>query len=321
MTTILFINHGKQACGVYQIGKRIADFLAQSRKYNIVYAEVANPEELAAAANSHQARGLIYNYYPETLPFLNNLITDQVRKFGLAQFGIIHDPMELRFIKIVEAMFDAWIVHDETNPIISAMKFMTCRPVPRTDPPPPPPARFTVGSHGFGVGPWKVFHWIVEAVNKEFDDALIRINIGKAAFGDVGGASATMWDEKCRRKITKPGIELQLTHDFFPTEQDLIRFLQGNTVNMYFHRDVDVIAGPAGSADLAIASRRALVVNDNYMYRHISIELGCYGVGEKLVDLCNNQDKVANLYERWSPQKIIADYERMLDSIFAAPVK
>ncbi|MDP9172784.1 MAG: hypothetical protein M3O30_02820 [Planctomycetota bacterium] len=311
---ILFVNHKRKACGIYQIGHRIGDFVGASKRYPIIYVEVDTAAGLAEAITTHQPRGIIYNFYPDTMPFIQADVTAEIAKRGIKQCVIIHDPMELKFIQVIESMFDAWIVHDETNPIYSAKKFMTCRPVPRAEPA-PPPERFTIGSHGFGVGPWKDFDGIVEAVNNEFDEAIIRFNIGLAAFGDEKGEIAGKWLEKCRRKITKPGIELKITHDFMETEQDLIRFLQGNTVNMYFHKEIGHVAGPAGSADLAISSRRALVVNDNYMYRHISMELGGYGLGDKLKDLYRNEKEVERLYRQWSPEKIVADYDRMLDSV------
>jgi FkbM family methyltransferase len=311
---ILFVNHATKACGVYQIGKRIAGFLAPSTKYRFIYLEATSPQQVIEAINIHQARTILYNFYPSTLPFVNPQFTDHLRKNGIKQLAAYHDPMEQRFIQYIESLFDAWMIHDETNPVASAKKFMTCRPGPRFSPA-PPPEKFSVGSHGFGISPWKAFDTIVEAVNAEFDEAVINMNIGLAAFGDEKGEAAVKWRESCEAKITKPGITLNITHDFLETEEEMVRFLQKNTVNIYFHKDPPQYAGPAGSADLAIASQRALVVNGAYMYRHVWSELGAYGATGNLKSLCHNEKEVARLYQEWSPERIRQDYEQMLDTV------
>jgi len=311
---VLYVNHAVKACGVYQIGRRIAGFLGGSTKHNFIYLEAESWQQIVDAINAHQTKVVIYNYYPATLPFVDFNFTAHLRRHGLAQFGIVHDPMEPAFIQQVEALFDNWIVHDETNPVVSAKKILTCRPVPRF-PSAPPPEKLSFGSHGFGISPWKAFDSIVEAINHEFDRAVINMNIGLAAFGDRDGAAAVRWREACRAKVTKPGIELNITHDFLETEEDMIRFLQKNTVNVYFHRDPPNYTGPAGSADLAIAAQRALVVNGCYMYRHISTRLGAYGISGSLAAMHQNEDKVAQLYHEWSPERIIRDYEGIIDRV------
>ena len=309
---VLYVNHAVKACGVYQIGLRIAGFLSPSTRYRVVYQEVSSAEQLIAAINETQSPVVIYNFFTATLPFINPELTTQLRRAGITQYAIIHDPMDAAFMQFVEATFDYWIVHDPTNPIPSFKKFTTCRPVPRFAPA-PPPEKISFGSHGFGISPWKAFDFIVAVVNNEYDEAIINFNIGLAAFGDRDGTVAVQWRELCQKQITKPGIQLNITHDFLETEEDMIRFLQKNTVNLYFVRDPPGYAGPAGSADLAIASQRALVVNNGYMYRHLFTQIGAYGINGNLQSLCQNEKKVGQLYRDWSPERVRADYERMLD--------
>lgn len=315
MPNILYINHKQKSCGVYQIGRRIGGFLADSNRYRFLYREVQSAEEIVGAINETQPIAVVYNFFPTTMPMVVPEFTQYIRGHGIKQFGIIHDPMELDFLRFVEQLFDFWIVHDETNPIISYKKFTACRPVPRF-PAAPTPERFSVGSHGFGVSPWKAFDTIVAAVNREFDEADINFNIGAAAFGDQDGAIAKRWREKCQAEVTKPGIRLNITGDFLAEESDVVGFLQRNTLNIYFHRDPPTIAGPAGSADLAIASQRALVVNDCYMYRHLWSQIGAYGPNAPLRVLADNAAMIDKLYRLWTPERMVSDYERMLDFVF-----
>ncbi len=197
------------------------------------YQEVQSAEDIVGAINATQPVAILYNYYVSTLPMVVPQFTHFVRGHGIRQIGIIHDPMDMDFVRYVETVFDEWIVHDETNPISSSRKFTACRPIPRTAPT-PPPTRFSVGSHGFGISPWKAFDWIVEAVQREYDEADINLNIGAAAFGDEQGKVVKHWQAVCAAKVTKPGIRLNITSRFFAEESELIQFLQGNSLNVYF---------------------------------------------------------------------------------------
>ena len=44
-TTILFINHKAQKCGVYEFGHAIGNVLINSKKYNFIYREVDSWDE------------------------------------------------------------------------------------------------------------------------------------------------------------------------------------------------------------------------------------------------------------------------------------
>ncbi len=309
---VLFVNHGTKACGIHQIGKRIAGFLIPSSRFNVIYAEIASAEEMMAAIQAHQPKIIVYNYYPATLPWMSAMLTYAIRQFGPIQCGIVHDLMDPVSILSMEAIFDYWMIHDQTNPIVSYRKFTTCRPIPRF-PAAPPLEKLSFGTHGFGISPWKSFDQIVTAIDREFDEAVINMNIGLAGFGDPDGAKAVEWRELCYSRVTKPGIQLNITHDFLETEEEMIGFLQKNTANLYFVRDPKSLTGPAGSADLAIAARRGLVVNTGYMYRHISTRLGAYGPNGTLKQLCENQVQVEALYNEWSPEHVRMDYENMFE--------
>src|ERR1700722_18132869 len=167
MINALFVNHGEKACGVQQIGKRIAGMLAGSARYRIVYLEAGTPRQILEAANANQTLIVIYNYYPATLGFVDVPFTAYLRSRGIRQYGIFHDPITPAYIELVDILFDGWMIHDQTTTTARGKKFKTCRPIPRFAPA-ALPEKLSFGSRGFGISTWKSFDTIVAAVDREF---------------------------------------------------------------------------------------------------------------------------------------------------------
>ena len=82
-------------------------------------------------------------------------------------------------------------------------------------------------------------------------------------------------------------------------------------MNIYFYNPGNQFVGVGASADLAIASQSSLVVNDSYMYRHISSRLGA-GTKDNLKDFFENHAEVEKIYNEWSPERMTADYRNMI---------
>jgi hypothetical protein len=308
---ILFLNHRKSQCGVYEIGKRIFSLLDQNI-LPAIYQEVENINEYFNIVDTYSPDIIIYNYVGATMPFLNSFVVSNCVK--IKHIGIIHDSFN--FIPEVESIFDCWIVHDLTDKTPSTKKkFTTVRPI----------CRFnrtkeidfdniTIGTHGFPVSPWKMYDTIVEYVNYAFDKATINMNLPVATFGGTLEQAQNVAN-LCKSKITKPHIILNITHDYFETEEELIERLSTNTMNAYFYNDkVYNNLGIAGSADLAISSQSSLAVNSAYMYRHINTKLGSC-TKDNIHEFLNNYKEVKKLYDEWSPERMTNDYKQMIESI------
>jgi len=308
---ILFINHKKSQCGIYELGNRIFHLIDQSILPS-VYEETDTIQEFHWAVNKHKPDVIIYNYYSVTLPFLTPLVTKLLPK--IKHVGIIHDPLHPQHIMEIEAIFDNWIIHDDTNPLPNPKKFRTVRPIPRyTRTKEVDLENISIGSHGFVTSPWKMYDTMVEYINASFDNVTINLNLTVATFGGTMDQVKAVGN-KCRAKVTKPGVKLNITHDYIPGEEGMIDWLAHNTMNIYFYQAPHQFAGVAASADLAVSAQSSLVVNDSYMYRHLNSRLGI-GKQNTIGDFLNNYDKVKELYEQWSPERMTLDYKNMLDTI------
>ena len=308
---ILFINHKKSQCGIYELGNRIFQLIDQSILPS-VYEETNTLSEYHSAVAKHKPDVIIYNYYSVTLPFLNPTVTKLLGH--IKHIAIIHDPLHPSHVMEIESTFDNWIIHDDTNPLPNHKKFRTVRPIPRyTRTKDIDLDNISIGSHGFVTSQWKMYDTMVEYINASFDDVTINLNLTVATFGGTLDQVKAVGD-KCRAKVTKPNVKLNITHDYIPTELGMIDWLAQNTMNIYFYNPPHQFVGVGASADLAIASQSSLVVNDSYMYRHIHSRLGA-GQINTIGNFLNNHNKVKELYEEWSPKRMTTDYKNMLNTI------
>ena len=309
MAEVLFLNHYKTQCGIHELGKRIFGLLDQSIM-PCVYREVP-PDGLAdyiQAVAEVQPTHIIYNYYPSTMAFLNQ---QAIGVFPhIKHLGVIHDPLDPGFIDWVNTLFEAWIIHDPTNPLPIARKFKTVRPIPRFERTAEIPERLSIGSHGFNVSPWKQFDKIIQFIQDEFDEVDINMNITNATFGPPGQLNPI---EQWKQMIHKPGVKLNITSEYLPEEKDVIEFLSRNTMNVYFYNAPGPYVGVGASGDLAVASQSSLAVNDTYMYRHFHERLGYYQ--GSMAPFINNRADVRALYEEWNPTVMSEDYKKMVESV------
>jgi hypothetical protein len=309
---VIFINHKKSQCGVYEIGKRIYELLDKTI-IPIKYFETSidGLNEFLSILELEKPKFIIYNYFSTTLKYINKNLFN--RFSNIKHIAIIHDPLSPRDIEFYNNTFDGWIIHDDTNPIQSPKKFTTIRPIRRFE------RKETsndgvvkVGTHGFNCSPWKMYDTIIDLVQKEFDEVIINFNITYATFG--GNKNFNYFDE-WRKKIKKNKVQLNLTSEYMETENDLINFLSKNDLNIYFYNPPHQFVGVGGSADLALSSQSGLVVNSSYMYRHFHQHIGYYEQFNNFNHFIKNKEKISNLYDLWSPNKMTNDYKKMLESI------
>jgi SAM-dependent methyltransferase len=171
-----------------------------------------------------------------------------------------------------------------------------------------------IGSFGFAT-PNKGFEDLVRAVHAEFDKAVIRFNIPSADFGDKDGSNAKRIVEACRVLITKPGISLDVSHDFLSKHQ-VLDFLAQNTLNVFLYQDKRG-RGISSTTDYALAVDRPVAVSDSIMFRHLhdiepSIVYGRTSLKE-IID--HGTSPLRKLLLDWDASNLIWEYERIVDSV------
>lgn len=335
---VLFISHLKTQCGVYQFGKDVFNAISQSEKYKFVKIECETLKELKDSISTHKPAAIIYNYHPDVMTWLCTKTTKGAYQNHIAgikcpQIGIIHEitqhiadsatgnPSSL-FLgdpkKKLNSLFDFYIAADPTLLLLNPIVFKTGRLVSSFKDSNAAPEKNipVIGSFGFATAN-KGFEELVKQVQKEFDEAVIRINMPSAYFGDREGTNAKRIAEECRNIIQKKGIRLEISHDFLEEKNEMLNFLSGNSLNAFFYQDKGG-RGLSSALDNALAVKKPIAVSNCPMFRHIlqakpSVCIENLSLKEILKNGFSPLDKLAT---EWNEENLMWEYERIMNTIF-----
>jgi hypothetical protein len=298
----LFLNHTEQKCGVYQMGRRIGRELAQAGV--AAYVETWDLGTALAWVAKHRPRAVIYNWHPSTMPWAGEL----VRRYpAVKHVGLIHEIAPDAAAAGAD-VFPHRVVCDPSFPSNGRSLFRTVRHVPRYNRPRVQNSQMTVGSFGFAVG-GKMFPTIVHAVGAEFPEAVARLRIPHAHYGDDAGDLARS-AEAASRAVKVGGVRVEVEHAFLEDEA-LLDWLALNDLNVFFY-EPNGGRGIASALDYAIAVRRPIAINCSQMFRHLAGRLGCYPKKSLRRFFETSAETVEDLYDTWTPELLVREYSDML---------
>jgi len=308
---VLFISHRDKNCGVYQFGKNVAAALVDSKRFDFEYVECANRDDFRAAVTTTKPVAIIYNHHSATAPWLT---IAETRRWPIPQIGIIHEVTQEYADTVGCTLFDYHVAPDPTLLLRNPRVFKTGRLIPEFHGTAPAPSTSTFGSFGFAT-PGKNFDRLVRLVQDEFDEARIRLNIPPARFADVDGSRARAIAAECRAILSKPGIDLQVSHDFLSDEQ-LLQFLASNSLNAFFYDDSPA-RGVSSTLDFALAVNRPIAVSSSGMFRHLRNVYPSIVVGERSLGeiLATGSAPLERLKSEWSAENLRWDYERIVSDV------
>jgi len=296
MKTMHFINSKQKQCGIYQYGLRIYTIL--SRHIDIEYHEVGTLDEYLRAIAPIQHRVVLLNYHSVLFEFLHvSYQCPSIKYYYLWHEGAL-GPIRPGH------MFHSDPTAENGIP----------RPLSITcDDQVHPPTDFSnpvIGSFGFG-SPTKGFDAIVRKVQEEFDTATVRFvipfNEAYDPYGDYAKAAA----DACRRAVTKPGITLEISHDFL-TDDEIIVFLGQNDVNMFLYTGRNEGRSCSSVVDFAICANRPLAVSTSEMFRHVYKDDICSEKRTIREIIEFGTDHVKALRSKWSHQALANDMRKHL---------
>mgnify|MGYP003338676948 FL=1 len=115
--------------------------------------------------------------------------------------------------------------------------------------------------------------------------------------------------EQCR-VAARDNVELQITHEFYNTEE-LIDWCSQNTINVFLYQRH--ILGIAAAPDQAVASGRPIAVSNNPTFRHILQYQKPYPELSLREAIENGVETVRKLQDDWS---VDSCHERLVEIIF-----
>ena len=258
MKKVLYISRKAQRCGVHDYGERIVNILKDSQKYEYAVAYPDNNKEFLSVVFNYKPDAIIYNYYPSTLHWLTEHTKDIIdtpqiviyheSSIGFTPDGICkvdptgEDDLENNIIHLPRPL------HDN----LSQTEFLNYD-VP------------VVGSFGFGFAN-KNFPYIAQLVKEQFDEAILRLSIPFAEFGDNDGRSARFEVDKIKQILSGTKIKLEVNHSFLDP-QELYNFLSNNDINVFCY---DIMPGRSisGSTDYALSVKKPIALSRSNMFNH-----------------------------------------------------
>jgi len=324
MKKILYVNHKKQQCGVYEFGKNIGDALIGSTKYKFKYFECDSFQELKGEYRSFKPDVIIYNYHPSTMEWIYPMGKYKLPLTYLINaihIGTIHEVYQRSADEANNTIFDFHIAPDPTlllkNPIVyKTGRLLTGKPKELK----PDNSIPVVGSFGFAT-PGKGFEKIVKLVQEEFDEAVINLNIPSSKYCDEAGVNARKIADECRSLIVKNSVKLNITHNYLDNE-DLQEFLSLNSINVFFYDD-QVNRGISSTPDAAIVSGRPIAISRSRLFRHLfncnpSI---CIEDSSLKGIISNGTAPIEHLWKEWSSETLVWEYERIVKDILSIKEK
>jgi hypothetical protein len=300
----IFYNSVNSVCSIHETGKMCYNVLKESTKYTLDYSEETTFDFTYdfAIVNQHFT--------------VNNWITEDIIKtFNKLTFCIVTE-VSLNTNYVIQTspnFYSHYIVLDPTiletdrihafgRPLKNIIiKNKTSSPIP------------IIGSFGFAtVG--KEWNKIIECVNNEFDEALIRFNIPKATYVPEAQHNIVIHNiyNNGIKHITKSGIKLELTSFIF-SEEELNNWLSENTINCFFYFRQHILStGLSAVTDQAIVSERPLLVTNDNTFRHIHKYINYYpNIGIKEA-IDQTVDGVHKMKQDWSSNNFLLKFETLL---------
>lgn len=306
MTSVLFINHSEQSCGVHQFFKRLVAIPLALSRYDCHYREADSLADFQRWHDQIKPAIVVYNFYTgATMPWLSPDVVRAHRAYH-KQACIFHE------VPLDSMGFDLILCQDPTEPARPGWVNLT-RPIPTFSGQVSNPSLPTFGSFGFGLG-GKGFTRLVDSVGAEYDRAVIRLNIPYAAFGDRYGRGAQDWAAACRQ-LAKPGIELVITHDLLP-QDELLQWLSEHTANCFLY-DINYGRGISGTLDYALAAGKPIAITQSWQFKHIwTIDDSMCVEHHSIRDIvAMGTDRLQPFREMWSDYNLTECFDNAFDQL------
>jgi len=306
----LFLNSPEAHCSIHESGKMIYNALKLSDKYTLDYIEIdANNRTIPDTYDF-----LAFNYHPYVMGWLNTATVKNLP--GLKITFVLEALPNNPFPMCPPNDFDIYCVLDPTMNIPDHRVHAFPRPLEPSrvksfvDPDIP-----TIGTFGFAT-PGKGFELVVSAVNKEFDKAIVRINIPIATHIGTKQAGYAEYLADICYKTAKEGIDVRITHNYM-TKQQLIYWCSKNTLNCFLYNRNQ--PGLSATTDQAISSGRPLAVSTNETFRHILQYIKPYPERSLKESIACSIPEVLAMQENWNPVNFAWKFEQILVSQNACP--
>ena len=300
----LFVNTKKAKCSIHESGSMSYQCLKNATTFDLSYVEVDDVNNVIPNGYDFY----VFNYHPIPMGWLD---TKCVKALSGIKMCIVLEVLPNNpYVMTPRGDFDCYLVLDPTMKRIDKGVYPFPRPlevqteankqrIPHVP---------IIGSFGFATRS-KGFDVLIEAVNREFKTARVRINI---PFGDYVTENEKMFKEiqkECLGKCKK-GISIEFSNKFYD-KKELIQWCSQNTINCFFY--YRSLSGLSAVTDQAIASGRPMLTSSSQTFRHIHSYIKPYPFQSIKNAITHSQKAVFKMQQDWHPQNFVKTFEHVLD--------
>lgn len=268
----LFLNSPAAQCSIHESGVMVYNIIKKISfidwDYHVLSEKLLENSQVAKSKYNF----VFFNYHPSTAPWL---CLDSIKEIKCLKINMVLETLPNDIFSLCpRGVFDLHLAIDPTIKDNGKDIYGMPRPLANIISVLPEnynkSSKVRVGTFGFAT-PGKGFERVVDAVNREFKEAEIRINIPAAEFADIYTVALhkmpyARYLVENMKMIAKPGVEI-IDTDVFMLQEDLVKWCRNNDINIFlYERDQP---GLSATTDQAIASGKPLLVSDNSTFRHI----------------------------------------------------
>jgi hypothetical protein len=295
MNTVLFLQHHHKECGVYSYGQKIFNILSKSKVNNYIYSEADSEDEFNQVKREVKPSTIIYNHYESTMPWLTEEVVSKNIKYQqilLFDKGLIPYNCDKYFF-----LGDYGLGYEKVQ---ESKRVLLPRPIPEFEYTPIKNEVPTIGSFGFGFRD-KGFERLVKLVNDTFDEAVININMPLSIYQLPGENEEIV--QKCLDANYKSNIKLNLTHDYYLDDKDLMKFLSKNDVNAFYYYERKT--GISGVLDYCLAVGRPIAISKCDMFSHMWTPEIIIPDNSLVTIIKNGLKPLRRYYKKWDREILI----------------
>lgn len=296
-------------CSIYEVGKLCYEALSYSKHFTLDYTE-----ETTLVDGNYDF--IIINQH---FAVCNWITQDIINKFKGNKFCIVSEINLSRDKRSDPApttpkIFDHYIILDPTISETECFHPFP-RPIPRYDDDfdQTMPKIPIIGSFGL-MTPGKNWGLLIKLVEKEFETAIIRLNLNKASIApEIYYVNIMNEINNAITEIKNPHIKVEISNYNF-TQKELVSWCAQNTINVFLYNRHGS-TGLAAVTDQAIASGRPLLITSHPTFRHIHTYIKQHpkiGIKEAIQETIHG---VMQMKHDWSPYQFCKCFEELLNKI------
>jgi hypothetical protein len=302
MKNILLVNHKKLQCGIFQYGENLSFLLSRDNTNKYFYLETNIDQDLFNFLEKNQIDVILFNWYSATMSWVNDYVMSKLNNYK--NYFIFHDHSLPNFSNITGILYN-----DPTKNVNNINEFNIERFLFKIKPQNKLNDKIVISSFGFGFQD-KGFQKIIELVNNEFENVIIRLHIPTAMSVDSNDYLKNKTIQECLNKQNEKN-ELIITHHYMDNEQ-LLNWLSESTLNCFLYDDKPSL-GISSCIDYALSVDVPIAITECSMFRHI-LNDNILIKNKSLNEIIKNGLKELDSYKnKWSEENFIKRINKILN--------